>query len=120
MQRRGSVCNDKTAHTSVVHSTDTSWEGYRETRKVSLRSNQQSTEKQARIAFLVAAVTNVLLHAIDRQCLFSEKGSGKNVTRVHELCSGYGQHVKNVLHATSSGRWSDGHVKHLVKETALL
>ena len=45
VQRRDTACNDRAAH-SVVRSTDTSWEAYCQTRKVSLRSNQQRTEKR--------------------------------------------------------------------------
>ena len=55
VQRRGSVCTDKTAHSSVVHSTDANWKGYivRHAR-VPLRSDQQSTENKLESGFNVA------------------------------------------------------------------
>ena len=45
VQRRDTACNDKTAHSSMVHSTDTKLRTMRWTHKVPLRSTQQSTEK---------------------------------------------------------------------------
>ena len=43
--------------------------------------------------------------ALDTQSL-SKKESGKDVTCVYELCSGYSQHANNVFFTTSSSRWS--------------
>ena len=74
MQRRGSMCNDETAHFSVAHSTDTNWEGYRQTRSVPLRSNQQGSEKHARIGIQRCCRNDVWLPLFDRHTKYLKKG----------------------------------------------
>ena len=77
-----------------------------DTQKVPLRSNQQSTEGTRGNRDSHCGRNKLLSPlAVDTQKL-SEKESGRNVTRVYEVWSGYFQHVHDELCTTSSDRQS--------------